>query len=259
MTRSKKRTIDETLPKAGEPYTIIPRRYRDIIFATGISRSKKRLVLENKENTKLSVEEETIPEGQPQVQGWGKNSKMAAPIDVNNKTAPSYPDSSKSTMIHDPKAVIDTNNNNIDVQGDDKTIPTRGRTTAKRGRPRKRPLSLEPIVDKKDLMSAIMRIRCDIGTVSKNQDQLKGEMIKSLDVKINELKHKLCEEVRKTKTRVHDNETIIGSLKSDQERLNYKVSDLTSRQEDIENDLLSQKHYIDDINLALSDKMEQSN
>ena len=111
------------------------------------------------------------------------------------------------------------------------------------------------MVDKSDLMSAILGIRGDICTVSKNQETLKGDMINSLDIKIDELKRNICEEVADTRARLVDNEIRTEKLITSQERLSYRISDLDSKQDDISKDLLHQKRYIDDVNLALSDQI----
>ena len=70
-------------------------------------------------------------------------------------------------------------------------------------------------------MSAILGIRGDIGTVTQNQETLKGEMIKSLDTKIDELKGRICEEVAGTKAHIVDNESRTDQLLSTQERLKF--------------------------------------
>ena len=151
--------------------------------------------------------------------------------------------------------VVEGNLNKINEEKLEEGCPNRGRAAARRGRPRKRALSLEPVVDKTDLMSAILGIRGDIVTVSQNQESLKGDIIKSLDSKIDELKSKLCGEVSDTKTRLVDNEIRTEKLQDAQERLTHRVSDMGSKQDDIAKDLMMQKRYIDDINLALSDQI----
>ena len=253
VTRSKKRTMDETPPKAGEPYELLsPGGTVTLGSPQEVQDPKKRLTIDNDINEGgEQVSKQQVP---ATLQGQGRvtNTNMATSAEVNKQ--PETTTKPSEAIVRQGDTIGDENSNPPE-EVTNIQVPDRGRATARRGRPRKRAISLEPVVDKTDLMTAILSLRGDIGNVSQNQETLKGEMIKSLDNKIDELKLNLCKDVTETKTRVETNATHIDKLHTSQERLQIKVSDLDNKQDDISKDVMLTKRYIDDINLALSDQI----
>ena len=246
VTRSKKRTIDESPPKAGEPYMLLSPGGTETPSSPQETQDPKKRVVTNAKGKDSEETEDIIPLtplGQGRV-----TSKMAAPTQVNKTSNVGGSRDGDNPTQYNPVKVNENGKEDMEP-------PARGRTVVRRGRPRKRGMSLEPIVDKGDLMSAIMGIRGDIGTVTENQHALKGEMITSLNLKINELKLNLCEQVKETTGRVSVNEVKIDELTVKQDRLHLKVQDTYNRQDEFVSDLRKQKQYVDDINLALSDQI----
>ena len=253
-TRAKKRAMDETPPKVGELYKILsPGGTVTLGSPQEDQDQKKRVTADEKpeENTN-----KTLPTRQlsatPQGQGQVIQTNMA---DDSEKNKPTGTDEKPNAVPSGPEANEGDEIVCYPAENTDGQVPKRGRAPARRGRPRKRALSLEPIVDRTDLMSAILGICGDIGHITENQETLKGEMIKSLDSKIDELKQNICGEVTETKKPVETNEIHIDKLRTSQDRQQLKTTDLQHKQDDFAKDLMLHKRYLDDINLALSDQL----
>ena len=174
----------------------------------------------------IEAESESIPEtghagNEPKGQGHtAKTTNMAT-------TGPKQGENDEANV---EKAGTSTNNRpSRGVRRD--PIPIQP-TTNKRGRPRKRALSMEPVdnIGKQDLYSLLLDIK-------QTNSTLGNDLAKTIDHKMNEVKNELCIDLKDMKLEICKNTSNIANLESVQSQHQNMVTDLELKIVDLEDEL----------------------
>ena len=113
-----------------------------------------------------------------------------------------------------------------------KRDPEVGQTLPKRGRPRKRALSMEPAenIGKQDLCSLLLDIKHTNSTLGE-------DLAKTIDHKMDEVKTELCTDIKSMKTDITAHKNMLVNIEREQETQKIHVTDIENRIVELEDEL----------------------
>ena len=119
---------------------------------------------------------------------------------------------------------------------DNKTVPT-PKIPSRRGRPKKRTLSVDPVSTSRDVFSMLMEIRNELDIQKEDNHTIKSEMVKDISGKLEKLKTDVCQDLRVMKSDMHVHSDMLKYLDKTQGDHSRKLVDIETKCNELEHDL----------------------
>ena len=122
---------------------------------------------------------------------------------------------------------------------DQVTVPI-PKLPARRGRLKKRTLSVDPVSTSKDIFAMLMDIRNEMDIQKEDNQTIKSEMVEDISCKLEKLKTDVCHDLNVVQSNVHGQSEILKGLDKVHKLQAERVSNLEEKQYELENEITNQ-------------------